>query len=128
MYDTDDEYALKLRVESHIDEISAVSKNSSGELKPDRKNHPFAKDGFTYRTAFFEDFDGQYYKVRMSVGHNGALKTVYNVGKIKLEGDPPGGSLAMQQKVAGVTPSKKSSIPHNQPFDNINIDNRTRSY
>ena len=120
--DTDEEFSLKLRVESHIDEIASVSKNTSRELTPDKKKHSFAKDGFSYRTAFFEDFDGQYYKIRISVGHNGDIKTIYNAGKIKLEGDPPGGSLAMQQNVAGVTPSNKLSIPHNQTFDNTNID------
>lgn len=57
---TDDEYALKHRIESHIDEIAQVSRWNGKSLEPDRKNHPFAKDGFSYRTAFFEDFDGQY--------------------------------------------------------------------
>ena len=50
---SDDEYALKLRVESHIDEIAQVSKGNNDPLTPDRKNHPFAKDGFKYRTAFY---------------------------------------------------------------------------
>ena len=49
---------------------------------PDGKKHSFAKDGFTYRRAYFEDFDGQYYEVTLSIGHNGTVATVYNVGKI----------------------------------------------
>ena len=41
---------------------------------PDYKNHSFAKDGFNYRTAYFEDVDGQYYKLTLSVGKNGEIK------------------------------------------------------
>ncbi len=78
---TADEFAVKLRVESHIDEIAEISskKNNSS----DNKNHAFAKDGFTYRRAYFEDFDGQYYEITLSIGHNGSAATVYNVGKVK---------------------------------------------
>lgn len=71
-----------MRVESHIDEVAEVSKKKKGD-QDDHKNHDFAKDGFTYRKAYFEDFDGQYYEVTLSIGHNGTLATVYNVGKIK---------------------------------------------
>ena len=78
---TDQEFLVKLHVESHIDEIAETSKkiNKNG----DNKNHSFAKDGFTYRKAYFEDFDGQYYEITLSIGHNGTVATVYNVGKIK---------------------------------------------
>ncbi len=34
-----------------------------------------------------------------------------------MEGDPPGGSMAVQQKAAGVTPSNKNSISQKQVFD-----------
>ena len=47
----DDEYETKLRAETHIDELAQVSRGN-GRTVPDDKNHPFAKDGFTYRTAY----------------------------------------------------------------------------
>ena len=50
---------------------------------PDDKNHTFAKDGFTYRTVYFQDFDGSYYKISLSIGEDNGVSTVYNVGKIK---------------------------------------------
>ena len=78
-----DEFRVKLNVEAHIDEIAETSIKSNEPLTKDRKNHDFAKDGFEYRTAYFEDFDGKYYKIRFSIGHNGQVATVYNVGKIK---------------------------------------------
>ena len=80
---SEDEFAVKLRVESHIDEIVETSIKSNKPLSRDAKRHDFAKDGFEYRTAYFEDFDGKYYKIRFSIGHNGTVATVYNVGKIK---------------------------------------------
>lgn len=89
---TDDEFKVKLHVESHMDEIAEISKSDGRQTRTDEKNHPFAKDGFTYRTAYFRDFDGQYYQVKLSVGHNGTTATVYNVGKIK-ESVPPSANL-----------------------------------
>ena len=79
---TDKEFASKLRAETHIDELGTVSKYKNGPV-PDTKKHKFAKDGFTYRDAYFEDIDGQYYKITMSVGKNGDINTIYNVGKMK---------------------------------------------
>lgn len=80
---TNNEFAVKLRMEAHIDELAEVSQSPKNKKPiPDGKNHAFAKNGFTYRRAYFEDFDGQYYEVTLSVGHNGTVATVYNVGKI----------------------------------------------
>ena len=94
---TDAEFTVKMHVESHIDEVAEVSKPMNG--KQDNKNHSFAKDGFTYRRAYFEDFDGQYYEVTLSIGNNGTIATVYNVGKIK-------GSVPPSAKVIAVVGSK----------------------
>ena len=125
----DDEYLLKLRIESHIDEISQVSNGNNKPLEPDKKNHPFAKDGFEYRTAYFEDFDGSYYRVIFSVGHNGQVNTVYNVGQIipqtynktkKRNGTLGRGSMALQYNTAPVTHSSRQSLPHNPEVDNVN--------
>ncbi len=76
------EYGVKLRAESHIDEVSAVS-NRGNKTVPDTKNHDFAKDGFNYRTAYYRDTDGTYYRLTISVGKNGDINSVYNIGKLK---------------------------------------------
>ena len=96
---SDDEFSVKLRVESHIDEVAEVARKIN-KKQPDNKNHPFAKNGFTYRTAYFKDFDGQYYKITLSIGHNGTVATVYNVGKI--EGSVPPSAKIIA--VVGSTP------------------------
>ncbi|MBQ7036316.1 MAG: hypothetical protein IJN74_02370 [Clostridia bacterium] len=107
---TDEEYAVKLRTETHIDEVAEVSTRGK-EIVPDEKNHAFAKDGFNYRTAYFEDFDGQYYRLTLSVGINGEINTVYNVGKIK-EAQFPRGSKAKQNASAvGTSASIEGAAP-----------------
>ena len=65
---TDEEFAVKLRAESHIDELAQVSKRGKTTV-PDYKSHTFAKDGFNYRQAYFMDFDGTYYLLTLSLIH-----------------------------------------------------------
>lgn len=77
------EYLTKINAEIHINELSEISKRTNEDNVPDTKNHRFAKNGFSYRTAYFQDYDGEYYKITITVGQNGNVSTVYNVGKIK---------------------------------------------
>lgn len=79
---SDNEFRVKLNVEAHIDEIAETARSGKNTGSADTKSHAFAKDGFTYRTAYFEDFNGDYYRVRLSIGNNGTVATVYNVGKM----------------------------------------------
>ena len=79
---SDNEFRVKLNIEAHIDEIAETARSSKNTGSADTKSHAFAKDGFTYRTAYFEDFNGDYYRVRLSIGNNGTVATVYNVGKM----------------------------------------------
>lgn len=67
--------------EAHIDELAETSIKNNKPYETDTKNHAFAKDGFEYRTAYFKDFDGN--KLNISIGHNGNVATIYNVGEIK---------------------------------------------
>lgn len=110
---TDDEFRVKLNVEAHIDEIAETSISDKRPRTNDEKNHEFAVDGFTYRTAYFEDFDGQYYRVRFSVGYNGTIATVYNVGKIE-------GSVPSSAKLIAVVGSQAldDSLPNNSILEN----------
>ena len=87
---SDNEYRVKINAEVHINELSEISKKNKKSNVPDKKKHRFAKDGFSYRTAYFQDFDGEYYRITISVGHSGSVATVYNVGKIKKDTLPTG--------------------------------------
>lgn len=79
---SNEELLTKLTAETHIDELAQISTKTNKLPVPDTKNHKFAKDGFDYRRAYFEDFDGQYYKITMSVGKNGSINTIYNIGRL----------------------------------------------
>jgi len=114
---SNDEFKVKLRAESHMDEIAEISKPDRQPMKADNKNHPFAKDGFTYRKAYFEDLDGKYYEITFSVGHNGNTATVYNVGKIK-ESVPPSANLIA---VVGSQPRGKTLSGHSISQDGENV-------
>lgn len=87
---TDAEYRTKINASVHINELAQVSKKWNKPNVPDTKKHKFAKDGFSYRTAYFKDFDGKYYRLTISVGENGSVSTVYNVGQLKKDALPNG--------------------------------------
>ena len=102
------EYAVKARAGSHIDELAEISKELP-KSSDDKKNHSFSKNGFTYRTAYFEDFDGQYYQITLSIGNNASVATIYNIGKIKEDRLPSAKLIAVVgSKPHGSVPSKHS--------------------
>lgn len=113
---TDNEYATKLNAETHIDELAQISQKGN-KIVPDSKHHNFAKDGFNYRTAYFMDFDGSYYKITISVGKNGTVNTIYNVGKLKEAKYSLSGSKAVTDKSVTMRSASDNSIS-NSP-DNV---------
>lgn len=116
---TDEEFAAKLRAEGHIDELAKVSKRGKKTV-PDRKNHTFAKDGFNYRTAYFEDVDGTQYLVTISVGRNGRINTVYNVGKMQTKKVKPQQLVA--QRPSG-TETATANFTNNSITENNSVVN-----
>ena len=105
----DSEFKVKMRAESHIDELAEASTRNGRKLTQDKKKHAFAINGFSYRTAYFHDFDGKYYKVTISVGHNGTKATVYNVAQIKEDTLPTANILAVNgSKAVGKYPLRHS--------------------
>ena len=103
-------YKTKLQAEAHIDELSQISKAQKDQygnkkIKTDIENkhvkRNLAKDGWSYRNAYFKDFDGNEYKLTLSVAMDGTVESVYNVGKI--EKHRPGESRLMPQRAADVS-------------------------
>ena len=121
-----DEFRVKLNAEAHIDEIAETSIGVKNKTA-DTKLHDFASNGFTYRTAYFQDFDGTYYRLRLSVGNNGTVATVYNVGKINKD------SLPSHTKIVALVGSKplgklsNNSISNNDTSVNTNISENTQN-
>ena len=113
---TNEEYAVKLRAESHIDELAQVSRGT-GTRKIDKKNHSFARDGFDYRTAYFKDNTG-YYELLISIGKQGRINTVYNVGRIK-EADFP--TMGLKGPGRSKTETRNTASIDNMPQSPENV-------
>lgn len=115
----DSEYAAKIRAASYIDEIASASSRGKANVQ-DEKVHFFAPDGFNYRTAYYLDTDGKYYKLTVSVGKNGKIKTVYNIGKMETKNPPrdkrsPAESGGKPANAAPVVDSEHSVSQENAP-------------
>lgn len=82
-------FERKVNAASHIDELAQVSMRGK-ENTPDynAKHGAMAADGWNYRTAYFRDFDGRYYKVTISTALNPEGRIIYNVGHMKEEAFP----------------------------------------
>jgi len=108
----DSEYETKLNAETHIDELAAISKKE-GKTVPDELgvHGDFAKDGWNYRTAFFEDFDGKYYQVTISVAMGADGNVVYNIGKIKERSKPSFSGSSEKYGARWGIASSDNSIP-----------------
>ena len=117
-------YRLKGDAAGHIDELAEVStfKKSKPNFKPNRRTS-FGQDGFDYRTAYFLDKDNSYYQLMLSVGVDGNVKTVYNIGDIKKVPFPVTGSKAKK----GTTPSD-NTVTHGETVVNTQSMQNGRKY
>lgn len=82
--------SICLKAGAHIDELVEISKRGS-KNKPDDGSHKWA-DEWNYRTAFFEDSKGDYYRLVLSVGINDLESAAYNVADIRKRSIPNSGS------------------------------------
>ena len=115
----DAEFKVKLNAEAHIDELAIAAQKNNRQPVADGKDHDFAKDGFTYRTVYFQDFDKKYYRITLSIGHDGDTATVYNVGNMKEDTPPTANLIAVVGSKGPWNASSDSSI--SQPTPKVNI-------
>ena len=74
----------KASAASHIDELARTSIRGSKNVRDYNNRHgDMASGGWNYRTAFFEDFDGTYYAVTISVAQGKDGSMVYNIGQMQ---------------------------------------------
>ena len=87
-----DEYALKARIASHIDEVVEVAHFKNWREDVGNKHYnDVGEDGFNYFRAFVKDGDGkqsEYYRVTFSAGLNGNEETVYSIGDMQKRSIP----------------------------------------
>ena len=83
----------------YIDEVAQVSKDAGDVIKTDKgaEHEDLAINGWKYRDVFFEDVDGKYYQITLSVPQGIEGKQVaYGIGNIRNRKSPinPGSSLS----------------------------------
>ena len=133
-------FRIKVEAAGHIDELMLVAEYDGYKSDVGNKHeNDFAEDGFNYWTAFFEDSDGGYYRIKISVGLSGDSKTVYNVNDIKERSPfpptalPQSGAL-MEAGASSASPeteapgtSYASSVTQNTPDVKNSIRNRNET-
>lgn len=83
---SDAAFERKANAAAHIDELVEVSsKGKKTIIDKDARHGDMASGGWNYRTAYFMDFDGKYYKTTISVAEGSGGSIVYNVGHMKEE-------------------------------------------
>ena len=86
---SDAAFERKANAAAHIDELVEVSsKGKKTIIDKDARHGDMASGGWNYRTAYFVDFDGKYYKTTISVAEGAGGSIVYNVGHMKEEAFP----------------------------------------
>ena len=97
-----------------------------------------ASGGWSYRKAFFEDFDGKYYEITISAAHSAGGKMIYNIGQMKEEahpkikgsrtnkGDGPRGFASSQESVTQSTPPVKGQYSLTQATEGRKMSSRAR--
>lgn len=102
-------FERKANAAAHIDELIKVSERGGKTILDFGGRHgDMAKDGWNYRTAYFMDFDGKYYRTRISValGKDGSI--VYNIGEMQERSTPQingssGNSGAQRGNASGIS-------------------------
>nr|DAF39389.1 MAG TPA: hypothetical protein [Caudoviricetes sp.] len=86
---SDAAYELKGNAAAHIDELAQTSARGKSVVNDYAGRHGnMATDGWNYRKAYFQDFDGRYYSVTISVAKGANGNVVYNIGNMKEEASP----------------------------------------
>lgn len=79
----------KMQAAGHIDELAETARWS--KFAPDRNGkhaYDIGEDGFDTFTTYFEDSDGQYYRVRFTAGVNEDMDTAYSIGLMDKRNHP----------------------------------------
>lgn len=117
----DEEFFIKANAGVHIDELAQISTNDNPGKKPKAdkgaRHGAFAEGGWTYRTAYFQDFDGKYYRLKISAAKGTDGNVVYNIGDIEERSFPKvtgssakGGALNGKASSGGILPQDSEGV------------------
>ena len=82
-------FERKVNAASHIDELAQISvKGDMNVVDHNGRHGGMASGGWNYRTAFFKDFDGKYYKITISTAQSADGRMIYNIGQMQERSTP----------------------------------------
>lgn len=82
-------FERKVNAASHIDELAQISVKGDRNVVDHNSRHGgMASGGWNYRTAFFKDFDGKYYKITISTAQSAGGRMIYNIGQMQERSTP----------------------------------------
>lgn len=113
---SDEAYRLKETAASHIDEIILTGEFSHNmEDIGGVHENDIGEDGFNSYVSYFEDSDGQYYRVSFVSALNGNEETAYSIGNIQKRKKPTtgNGSSARESSALNGGRLSESSVPQN---------------
>lgn len=117
----DEKFYVKANAAVHIDELAKISENANHGQGPKAdkgaRHGAFAEGGWTYRTAYFHDFDGKHYRLTISVAKGVDGNVVYNIGNIEERSFPKivgpsakGGALNGETSFEKIVPQTASDV------------------
>ena len=112
-------YGRKVDAAAHIDELAQSSKWNGRQSKDhDSRHGSMASRGWTYRDAYFMDFDGKYYQVTISAVKSENGTAIYNIGQMQERSIPQMDGSSTLTNGAQRGNASKSSI--SQQEQNVN--------
>ena len=119
------EYERKVSAAAHIDELAQISKKK-GVVKADYdgRHGEMASGGWSYRNAYFEDYNGQYYLVTISTAIGNDGRQIYNIGQTKEDVNPKikGSSAKKGNGPQGITSSQDSIRNSDEVVNSYSVD------
>ena len=109
----------KVNAGVHIDELAIVSTRGN-KITPDydSRHGEEASGGWNYRRAYFRDFDGKYYRVKLSVEIGSDGNAVYNIGEMVERSLP---TITGSSAISGAQKSEKASSGERIPHNGVNV-------
>ena len=114
---SDEAYRLKETAASHIDEIILTGEFSHNmEDIGGVHQNDIGEDGFNSYVAYFEDSDGQYYRISFVSALNGNEETAYSIGNIQKRKKPTTGNGSSTRESGALNGGRLSgnSVPQNE--------------
>ena len=125
---SDEAYRLKETAASHIDEIILTGEFSHNmEDIGGVHQNDIGEDGFNSYVAYFEDSDGQYYRISFVSALNGNEETAYSIGNIQKRKKPTTGNGSSTRESGALNGGRLSENSVLQNEGNVNrVDSSAR--